>query len=191
MAPNVRVEAGQTASRQARAGENVPVPPARAWWLAVGPRLERGVRPRPACHSPDLRGLRSFWCSAPGALPLRAADGSVARTQAAAAIDCPQTHQCWTRRPNELTEDHGLPSGAVLRRSTTVPSHCLRNLRLRCSDHEPSVLVLSDHAGRCACTARSSTAPGLFRVRRRFVAVQFTPTGAESAGALHGFCCEA
>jgi hypothetical protein len=42
--PNVRVEAGPTARRQARAGENVRVPPARAWWLAVGPRLERGVR---------------------------------------------------------------------------------------------------------------------------------------------------
>ena len=43
--PNVRVEAGPAARRQARAGDNVPVPPARAWWLAVGPRLERGVRP--------------------------------------------------------------------------------------------------------------------------------------------------
>jgi len=46
--PNVRVEAGPTARRQARAGDNVPVPPARAWWLAVGPRLERGVRPQRA-----------------------------------------------------------------------------------------------------------------------------------------------
>jgi hypothetical protein len=31
--------------RQARAGENVRVPPDRAWWPAVGPRLDRGVRP--------------------------------------------------------------------------------------------------------------------------------------------------
>ena len=44
--PNVRVKAGPAARRQARAGENVRVPPARAWWLAVGPRLERGVRPQ-------------------------------------------------------------------------------------------------------------------------------------------------
>ena len=42
--PNVRVEAGPAARRQARAGENVPVPPAQAWRLAAGPRLERGVR---------------------------------------------------------------------------------------------------------------------------------------------------
>ena len=42
--PNVRAEAGPTAGRQARAGEKVRVPPDRAWWPAVGPRLERGVR---------------------------------------------------------------------------------------------------------------------------------------------------
>ena len=44
--PNVRAKRATTVGRQARAGENVRVPPARAWWPAVGAPLERGVRPR-------------------------------------------------------------------------------------------------------------------------------------------------
>jgi hypothetical protein len=40
------VRRGPAVGRQARAGENVRVPPDRAWWPAVGPRLDRGVRPR-------------------------------------------------------------------------------------------------------------------------------------------------
>ena len=125
-----------------------------------------------------------------GAFPFRAGGGGVACIRAAATLDCPPAHQC-RMRPNEPTEGDGLPRSAVLRCSTAVPSLRFRNMRQRCSDHEPSVFVLSDLGGRCACTAGSSTAPSPFRVRRCFVAVQFTPTGAESAGALHGFCCEA
>jgi len=163
----------------------------RAWCNAVGPRLGRRVRPRPACHSLDLRRLRSFWC------PATAPSHSAAATVARPAFEPPRPLTVRRRTsggPNEPTEDDGLPRSAVFPCSTAVPSHRFRNLRQRCSDHEPSVLVLSDLAGRCACTActaGSSTALGLFRVRRRFVAVQSTPTGADSAGALHGFCCEA
>ena len=44
--PNVRAKQAPAAGRHARAGENVRVPPARAWWPAVGAPLERGVRPQ-------------------------------------------------------------------------------------------------------------------------------------------------
>jgi len=43
--PNVRVNRATTAGRQAWAGEIYSVPPARAWWPAVGAPLERDVRP--------------------------------------------------------------------------------------------------------------------------------------------------
>ena len=43
--PSVCGEAGPTAGRQVLAGKNVPVSPDRAWWPAVGPRLDRTVKP--------------------------------------------------------------------------------------------------------------------------------------------------
>jgi len=101
-----------------------------------------------------------------GALPLDACEAGTQRIRATLTLDCSQTRQCRTR-PNGPTEDDGPPRSAVFRCSTAVPSHRFRNLRQRCSDHEPFVLVLSDLAGRCACSAGSSTAPSLSRVRRR------------------------
>ena len=39
----------QRCDARARVARMYRVPPARAWWLAVGPRLERGVRPHLPC----------------------------------------------------------------------------------------------------------------------------------------------
>jgi len=58
--PNVRVEAGPTARRRARAGENVPCTTGPGRWLAVGPRLERGVRP----HAQRSRAPSLAWSAA-------------------------------------------------------------------------------------------------------------------------------
>jgi len=108
----------------------------------------------------STEGLGLAWCATawsgegfvvsgvpPGALLLRAGDGGAAPIRASATLDCSQTRQCQMRH-NEPTEDDGLPRSAVFRCSTAAPSHRLRNLRQRCSDHEPSALVPSDLTAR-------------------------------------------
>ena len=63
----VRVEAGPPARRlaRARASEMYTVPLARAWWLDVGPRLERGVRRHDACGGGPRRAYRvPYVCNA-------------------------------------------------------------------------------------------------------------------------------
>jgi len=178
--------------RDARPGPQkmYTVPVARAWWPAVGPRLDRRVRPRPACKSLDLRGPRSFWCSAMA--PRRCALATMA-TMAWRAFEPPRPLTVRRRTsgrcdPTKPTEDDGPPRSAVFRCNTTVPSQRFRNLRQRRSDHVPSVFVPSDLAARTDSTGRRSRA---FSWRRRFVAVQSTPTGADSAGVLHGVFREA
>ena len=55
--PNVRVEAGPTARCQALAGENAPrTTGPGAGWVAVGPRLDRGVRPLHLSTNSSLSG---------------------------------------------------------------------------------------------------------------------------------------
>ena len=57
----------------------------RAWWLAVGPRLERGVRQRHAKCAP-VEGVPrplALLLACHSCLPLRASDGCVAGLQAA------------------------------------------------------------------------------------------------------------
>jgi len=57
----------------------------RAWWLAVGPRLERGVRQRHARCAPVESVPRplALLLACHSCLPLRAGDGCAARLQAA------------------------------------------------------------------------------------------------------------
>jgi len=145
----------------------------RAWYPAVGPRLDRRVRPRPGTTAWTCEG-RSFRFPL-GALPPRGGDGGVARIRAAPTLDCSQTHQ-WQMDPTKPIEDDGLPRSAVFRCNTTVPSHRFRNLRQRCSDHEPSVLVLPispDGApaprgvGRRPVSSESAAASWLFGSRRQ------------------------
>ena len=77
-----------------------------------------------------------------------------------------ESHQCWPWRPDKLAESRG--------------SHEVQRAEV-----EMGFTVSRDHLP--PATQRVTVLSRL----RRFVAVQFTPTGADSDGAIHWLFCEA
>ena len=123
-------------------------PVARAWCPAVGPRLDRRVRPRPAAAEPE-HGRPMFF-------PAAVASRSALKTMARHAFKPPRplpVRRGTSAGLTEPTEDLGLPRSAMFRCGTAVPSHRCRNLRQRCSDHEPF----------CPCAFRSRRTVRLHR----------------------------
>jgi len=95
---------------------------------------------------------------------------------------------------NEGTEAHDLLRSAVLRCGAAVPVIVFVG---RASAIATTICLLGGSSSSFAISPRGPNLPrggveptAYWRLRP-FVAVQFTPTGADSAGALHGFCCEA
>jgi hypothetical protein len=79
------------------------VPPARAWWPAVGAQLERGVRQRRAMFAVlvvDLPKLCSSFLPAEGVPRSALETRGGPRFQAAAAPERALWCLCWPRRPH-------------------------------------------------------------------------------------------
>ena len=112
------------------------VPPARAWWPAVGAPLDRGVRQR--CSRGVVavgppRPCNSCW---PAACASRSALTAVAcHVLTAARRTQGQVRRRWTRRPHELSEQQSLQRSAVVRCGSAAP--CLSRCRPSSQDARP------------------------------------------------------
>ena len=170
------------------------VPPARAWWPAVAAPVDRGVRQRCDCVPSAMHIAAQLGVAdGPASLTASRLPPPVSRrlTWRASCLQPPPQELCerhvpWPRRPAELTFDRRNQSAEIFR----VPrrSKVILLVVITRANWEHGAWWIN-HVN---CFTSGGSIAARMRVRRSpFMAVQFTPQGADSAGAPQGLSSDA